>query len=237
MIRPESFEERLARLAGNPPPEVIAARAVLERLSQPTPCGARTKSGARCTRNRWVGTDACPSHATPEQAAAHDRCRAEATRVLIEWQRSRRLEPACWTWPVTDGDRAAVHAAGDDERALLSCVHRWQRRRCAVCGAGERVSRLVCDHDHATALVRGWLCVSCNVSEPHATDEFALYRQQNPATMLGVTARYWSDFTGWATPEDASPMLTGPNHPTYRMAALLTQARQDRLGPETLPSA
>jgi len=94
--------------------------------------------------------------------------------------------PVCWGWPTElptaedirqkflaesermgctpgqagvlwDMERAADALLGDAGSVLA----RWQNGRCAICG---RMSDLVCDHDHATGLVRGWLCRSCNTT-------------------------------------------------------------------------
>lgn len=47
------------------------------------------------------------------------------------------------------------------------------------------------DHDHSTALVRGFLCLSCNTAEGHI-DFGALvkYRLRYPAAILGVRVAY-----------------------------------------------
>jgi hypothetical protein len=63
--------------------------------------------------------------------------------------------------------------------------------RCAICG--RRCMQLRKDHDHATGLIRGWLCPSCNTSEgcDHGNEGiFAKYRERNPATMCGVRVEY-----------------------------------------------
>ncbi|MYS75161.1 hypothetical protein GTY88_32795 [Streptomyces sp. SID5926] len=73
----------------------------------------------------------------------------------------------------------------------------WQAGRCAVCGETDR--RMVCDHDHATGLVRGWLCVSCNTREGVAVGPagtlFAAYRERPPTTILGLRIRYRDPLT------------------------------------------
>ncbi|MCX4470473.1 endonuclease VII domain-containing protein [Micromonospora sp. NBC_01655] len=75
----------------------------------------------------------------------------------------------------------------------LSAIEQWQQQRCAICAA-HQPGRLVLDHDHTTALVRGYLCRSCNVREAHTYGPFELYRQRNPATILGVSSVYESIF-------------------------------------------
>ncbi|MEV4767780.1 endonuclease domain-containing protein [Micromonospora humida] len=75
----------------------------------------------------------------------------------------------------------------------LTAIEQWQQQRCAICGA-HHPGRLVLDHDHTTALVRGYLCRSCNVREAHTFGSFERYRQRNPATILGVVSVYESIF-------------------------------------------
>lgn len=128
-------------------------------------------------------------------------------------------DPVCWGWPtgipaeeaarqqlfayaerigctpeeaqvLWDLERAAATISG--EAALAD----WQAGRCAICG---RTGDLVCDHDHATGLVRGWLCRSCNTLEGlHQGDDtiFARYRERPPAAILGLEIRYLDPITG-----------------------------------------
>ncbi|MFB7585357.1 endonuclease domain-containing protein [Streptomyces hydrogenans] len=127
--------------------------------------------------------------------------------------------PACWSWPAApparddvlrrfwDGigitgysskaisllQETADALTGSDQEVLKA----WQARRCAVCGETGR--RLVLDHDHATGLVRGWLCVSCNTREGLAAGPgtvFSGYRDRPPAAILGLTIRYRDPFAG-----------------------------------------
>jgi hypothetical protein len=91
-----------------------------------------------------------------------------------------------------DLEVAADRIAGDGAATLAQ----WQDGRCAICG---KVRELVCDHDHETGLVRGWLCNSCNAREGtnRAPDTiFARYRERPPAAILGVEARYLNPVTG-----------------------------------------
>lgn len=94
-------------------------------------------------------------------------------------------------------ERAADSIADDGAGALAL----WQDGRCAICG---KVRDLVCDHNHETGLVRGWLCQSCNTAEGTNREPdtiFARYRERPPAAILGVTARYLNPVTGeYATP-------------------------------------
>ncbi|WP_436960832.1 endonuclease domain-containing protein [Streptomyces sp. SudanB182_2057] len=111
----------------------------------------------------------------------------------------RTGEPACWSWPTTRPDRDdterrfwdGIDTTGYGEKVLellqeaasaldadRTVLGTWQADRCAVCGRTGH--RLVLDHDHATGLVRGWLCVSCNTREGAAFGPgsvFALYRE------------------------------------------------------------
>ncbi len=135
------------------------------------------------------------------------------------------LAPACWSWPPerptsddisrrfwegidTTGYSASMinlleetaAARHTDEETLRT----WQSGRCAICGATGRC--MVCDHDHETGLVRGWLCVSCNTREGVAIGlpgtVMAAYRERPPTAILGLTIRYRDPFTRqWAVPE------------------------------------
>lgn len=148
-------------------------------------CGRPTKAGRPC-RNAPVATDqGCASHLTDDEEAAYRARRAEPS-PFDNW--ALPPEPACWAWPIP------TPGAGDP----LLVLTLWQDDRCAVCGHQD--SRLVLDHDHQTALVRGWLCRSCNSSEPHRGGVFDLYRDRPPAGMLGVEVVYVSAVTGPARP-------------------------------------
>jgi hypothetical protein len=138
--------------------------------------------------------------------------------------------PLCWYWPTELPGRAEVRrkflgqAAGTgctpeqtevlwklecaadtligDEDGFLA---RWQAGRCAICG---KARELVCDHDHATGLVRGWLCHSCNITEGTNQEPdtiFARYRERPPTAILGLAIRYLNPVTGeHAVPRVAS---------------------------------
>jgi hypothetical protein len=141
-----------------------------------------------------------------EVECAELRERTEREEAEIERRWPRPTEPACWSWPVTEADRR--------EGRLIQ----WQQWRCANCGG---VDELVCDHDHETGLVRGWLCRSCNGLEPGAfgDDPLVLYRQRNPATMLGVHEQYWSPFTRSAEAERYDRSQLSPERsPAYVLA-------------------
>ena len=124
----------------------------------------------------------------------------EAMRAddAAEHERLRRAEmkpPACWAWPVP-----VDLPENPDRVTALRLLRDWQAGRCAICpGQAEAI-----DHDHVTALIRGWLCRCCNTSEGFADDPddpCVQYRTRNPASILGLTIRYHSPFTGWAEPE------------------------------------
>lgn len=116
--------------------------------------------------------------------------------------------PACWSWePPTEADREharekyayLVKAMGEGkplEDTLAGLVMAdWQQGRCAVCAS--KMSALVEDHDHATGLVRGYLCRGCNTAEGMNGDGARLwreYRERNPASICGVVARYYDSF-------------------------------------------
>uniref|UniRef100_UPI003F4990E4 endonuclease domain-containing protein n=1 Tax=Streptomyces sp. CA-136453 TaxID=3240050 RepID=UPI003F4990E4 len=90
-----------------------------------------------------------------------------------------------------------LREAADARDFNRSTLATWQDGRCAVCG--ETGHRLVLDHDHATGLVRGWLCTSCNTREGTAVGPgsvFALYRKRPPTAILGLTIRYRDPLTG-----------------------------------------
>ncbi|MGC4778642.1 endonuclease domain-containing protein [Micromonospora chalcea] len=87
------------------------------------------------------------------------------------------------------GERRRQRAA-----ASAGCLRRvgaLARGRCAVCGQGHTVGRLVRDHDHASGLIRGLLCSSCNTAEGR-TDSllFNNYRRRPPSVILGIEVLY-----------------------------------------------
>lgn len=132
----------------------------------------------------------CWGHLTPAQRREQVRLHSALMERLARLER----EPDCWSWPIPP---EREYATEDEARAALSA---WQHGRgCAICGDRERC---VEDHDHATGLVRGKLCRSCNTREGmgHGTAPFVKYRERNPASILGVKVRYWSPWTGLAEP-------------------------------------
>ena len=98
--------------------------------------------------------------------------------------------PACWAWPVPSD--VAMAAAGvtpasvdanvlPHQRSAYAELARWHEGRCAVCGQGRAVGKLLRDHDHSSGLIRGMLCSSCNTAEGR-TDSllFNNYRRRPP---------------------------------------------------------
>lgn len=61
----------------------------------------------------------------------------------------------------------------------------WHDGRCALCGVKFRA--LAVDHDHATGLVRGVLCMTCNV---YADRDTEWRGGGNPCTWFGVAMLY-----------------------------------------------
>lgn len=193
-------------------------------------CGRLTKAGMPCklpslrlggwyTILRYEAAS-CYPHATAAERAIYDAAKAaieaDEEQRMVAFHQS--LPIACWSWPVTEDDRrrAAEARACDDpdqSRPLAwNLLADWQDDRCAVCkGRSE-----VLDHDHETGLVRGWLCRFCNAEEGHGYipgGRYERYRVKNPASILGLTIRYYSPFTGWAEPEPPPGGLDG--HAAY----------------------
>jgi hypothetical protein len=149
-------------------------------------------------------------------------------------------DPVCWYWPVQLPSRSAAQERFEARMKLNGCTREdvrilwalecaadarvssgagtlaaWQDGRCAICG---KVRDLVCDHDHLTGLVRGWLCQSCNAAEGthHGADTiFERYRQRPPAAILGVIDRYLNPVTG----KEAGPALEAVDTDAWTDAA------------------
>jgi hypothetical protein len=118
------------------------------------------------------------------------------------------IRPTCWSWKVPPADRvrrkilaeASVTGYGaefidDDEWMRWQIMCEFHAERCAICG--RRTMRQVTDHDHATGLIRGFLCNRCNVAEGLSTGEvYDKYRERNPASICGVRETYYSTWSG-----------------------------------------
>ena len=103
------------------------------------------------------------------------------------------VEPACWSWPLPQRLPNGRFGIGLSE---------WHDGRCAMCDLGGGGN--VCDHDHETGLIRGYLCPSCNVREGMdfgRSRGWANYRLRPPAVILGVELVYVSPVTGPAVPQ------------------------------------
>lgn len=200
-------------------------------------CTADTAQRRRCLNRSapWpieavpIGEPRCRTHMTSEQCAALDAARQkESADQEQRWRRwYSAFDPACWSWPP---EPPTVEDSDDDPETLAGRVlFGWHDRRCAVCGT--RGAALVKDHDHATGLVRGLLCRSCNGLEGHAGDfgPFAKYRERPPTKILGLTIRYLDPFTGQYA-EPAPPPASLDDHPSYKLAALLADRLQSHQG-------
>jgi hypothetical protein len=98
--------------------------------------------------------------------------------------------PACHRWEVPS-------APPPDHLTCIAALRRWQAGACAVCSTAQ--GRLVVDHSHATGLVCGLLCSSCNTAEGvGAAQVFAAYRDLPPAAMLELEEQYGSVWDGFA---------------------------------------
>lgn len=111
---------------------------------------------------------------------------------------AERLEhegiPACHRWEVP-------RVPAPDHLTCTCALRKWQAGSCAVCSASR--GRLLVDHCHATGLVRGLLCSSCNTAEGvGAARVFTAYRSRPPAVMLGLEEQYGSVWDGFALTVD-----------------------------------
>jgi hypothetical protein len=93
-------------------------------------------------------------------------CRLHLTadeRQLLAQQHEQLEAAESSRW---DARPAAYHSRPAPAAPLTSSddLRDWQCGRCAICGCHNRDDRLVLDHDHASGLVRGWLCQGCNIA-------------------------------------------------------------------------
>lgn len=80
----------------------------------------------------------------------------------------------------------------------------WQQGRCYICDRKPRARdpRLAVDHDHATGLVRGLLCASCNHDQLGVMSEDpAYYRRaaeylEDPPALFAIGRCYVPDSVG-----------------------------------------
>lgn len=215
-------------------------------------CTRDTQRGRRCTQPRmqWPSGAALPDpqschrHLTDAEQAAvseayqHQQEGADLSSLLgqfapgsgiseeplqVRHDRIAKMDPACWTWPAPES------CTFPDENTARRFLRWWHNGMCAICGASEH-GDLVCDHDHETGLVRGYLCQSCNLLEARGEGRFTKHRQRNPATILGIQIRYYSPFTGWAEP--APPLDLAARAAVDRLS--LPSPSQVQRGAETL---
>lgn len=158
-------------------------------------CGRPTKAGLPC--RSLLSGPACAAHLTADERrriAEHQRIMGQRKALH---RRMRFGEPACWSWPVTELHlaRSGLAQAKGDEGAdeLAALLLEWQDGRCGLCGS--RRGRQVMDHSHKSSLIRGRLCIGCNIYEGKApdVDEVWGYRRRPPSLALsnqspGVTS-------------------------------------------------
>lgn len=130
----------------------------------------------------------CKLHLSAVDRSVYDRCSAddEARRVAT-W---RDAEPACWSWTVPE--KHLPRWEHRDEEARRRRLLEWHNGRCAICGEHKK---LVCDHDHDSGRVRGWLCTACNTGEDGG-GMWRRYRSRPPAVIVGLDIRYWDERLG-----------------------------------------
>ena len=114
-------------------------------------------------------------------------------------------KPSHRYWRCRNAIRAQHGPGGDrrlnDARTILAELIVEQRGQCAIC---QRDARLVLDHSHATRLVRGALCITCNRALGMFRDDPRLMRR--------------------AAVYVARPYI-GPEYPRWRKDELMRAAR------------
>lgn len=160
-------------------------------------CTRVTLAGRPCRSGRvlWSASEVAPdpesclSHLTAIERATHkklvERWQAESNESWAPAVAMVLGDPACWSWPAPDHPGLADFQVG----------------RCAICGHD---ADLVTDHDHATGLIRGYLCRSCNTCEgTRRGGVWDKYRDRNPASICGIREAYWDPFEKrFATPAE-----------------------------------
>jgi hypothetical protein len=187
-------------------------------------CGRPTKKGSVCrARLHYVragdafqAADGCWTHMDPGYRQLAEQREREKKAA---WQAWLTGIPACWSWPVPPdldtwsppqgedindrlSDKTMARIMGDPEIRAGALLSYWQAGRCAICGSRPAP---VEDHDHRTALTRGYLCRSCNTREGiyrGGDNVFTRYRECHPTKLLGLTIRYVDPYTG----EEAQPI-------------------------------
>lgn len=166
--------------------QVLAAQAIVRRDWAGVRCAAAT-----CDGPVSAGTYSCRKCMTDEERESAALLRRWAKPLVDRWL--PHLWPACWFWPLPD-------TGGARWASETTSLFNWQQGRCAICWWQEtrpearrcRESGLVQDHNHATGMLRGYLCIWCNSSEGHRTSDgrFLNYRLRPPTELLGIRFRY-----------------------------------------------
>lgn len=107
--------------------------------------------------------------AHPEKRREYQRAYAKAhPEVQRRWHKQHPEYMEGWRAEHREQLRLQRHERTARSYGLtVEAVRRLQGGRCDLCGQPERVprvKRLGIDHDHITGRIRGFLCVSCNIS-------------------------------------------------------------------------
>ena len=139
---------------------------------------ARAKAWREDNKERVSTTNKAWAEANKERHAAIKKGWAEANKG--------RVDATTKAWREDNKERRAATQRGNSlkrkydlpievyEHAIIR-----QLNLCAICGEPETrkgYTTLVVDHDHATGIVRGFLCHSCNTTLGHMRDNPALLR-------------------------------------------------------------